>query len=222
MSGIYIKDLDKKNNIDGTESILIQDSNGTKQLDINTLLNNNNNNADIDLSDYATKNDLNNKADKAHTHTTSDITGLAIPTVDVNKAYVDSQLSLKANVSEVPTKTSDLTNDSGFIESIPSEYVTETELNAKGYLTSHQDISMKADKSEIPSLEGYATETFVTNKIAEASLSGEEVDLSGYATKDELNVKADISSIPTKTSQLTNDSGFLTSHQDISGKADKI
>ena len=27
---------------------------------------------------------------------------------------------------------------------------------------------------------------------------------------------------PTKTSQLTNDSGFLTSHQDISGKADKV
>ena len=27
--------------------------------------------------------------------------------------------------------------------------------------------------------------------------------------------------IPTKTSQLTNDSGFLTTHQDISGKADK-
>jgi hypothetical protein len=27
--------------------------------------------------------------------------------------------------------------------------------------------------------------------------------------------------IPTKTSQLTNDSGYLTSHQDISGKADK-
>ena len=28
-------------------------------------------------------------------------------------------------------------------------------------------------------------------------------------------------SIPTKTSQLTNDSGFLTEHQDISGKSDK-
>jgi hypothetical protein len=28
-------------------------------------------------------------------------------------------------------------------------------------------------------------------------------------------------SVPTKTSQLTNDSGFLTAHQDISGKADK-
>ena len=31
----------------------------------------------------------------------------------------------------------------------------------------------------------------------------------------------DFPTIPTKTSQLTNDSGFLTSHQDISGKVDK-
>lgn len=31
----------------------------------------------------------------------------------------------------------------------------------------------------------------------------------------------DAISVPTKTSQLTNDSGFLTAHQDISGKADK-
>ena len=70
-------------------------------------------------------------------------------------------------------------------------------------------------------LTGYATETFVTNKIAEASLGG-EIDLSGYATKADLNNKANVShthtksditnlSIPTKTSQLTNDSGYITS-----------
>ena len=41
------------------------------------------------------------------------------------------------------------------------------------------------------------------------------------ATQDALDLKADKTEIPTKTSQLTNDSGFLTSHQDISGKADK-
>lgn len=35
------------------------------------------------------------------------------------------------------------------------------------------------------------------------------------------NAKANTSDIPTKVSQLTNDSGFLTEHQDISGKADK-
>ena len=60
-------------------------------------------------------------------------------------------------------------------------------------------------------LTGYATEDFVRNKIAEAELGGEEVDLSGYAQKSEL---------PTRTSQLYNDSGFLTEHQDISGKLD--
>ena len=31
-----------------------------------------------------------------------------------------------------------------------------------------------------------------------------------------------IATIPTKTSQLANDSGFLTEHQDISGKVDKV
>lgn len=59
----------------------------------------------------------------------------------------------------------------GYLTTVPSEYITEAELNSKGYLTEHQ------------SLEGYATETFVTNKIAEAQLDGGDVDLSGYATK---------------------------------------
>ena len=48
--------------------------------------------------------------------------------------------------NDLPTKTSELTNDSGFITEVPSEYITETELDAKGYLTEHQDISGKADK----------------------------------------------------------------------------
>lgn len=47
----------------------------------------------------------------------------------------------------VPSKVSELDNDSKFLTAVPSEYVTETELNNKGYLTSHQDISGKADKS---------------------------------------------------------------------------
>ena len=92
------------------------------------------------------------------------------------------------------------------------------EVDLSGYATK-DDLNTKADKSEIPSLEGYATETYVTNKIAEASLSGGEVDLSGLVTKDELATKADKTAIPIKTSQLTNDSGFLTAHQDISNLA---
>ena len=48
-----------------------------------------------------------------------------------------------------------------------------------------------------------ATEEFVSSKIAEAELGGEEVDLSGYALKSEL---------PSKVSQLQNDSGYITGY----------
>ena len=118
----------------------------------------------------------NTKANTNHTHNTSDIKGLSIPTKvsdlenDSNfitsipseyvteteltaKKYltsVPSTYALKTDIPTVPTKTSQLTNDSNFITSIPEEYITETELNAKGYLTSHQDISglqTKTDKN---------------------------------------------------------------------------
>ena len=57
-----------------------------------------------------------------------------------------------------------------------------------------------------------ATEEFVKNKIAEAELSGEEVDLSGYAQKSDL---------PTKVSQLTNDIGYAKT-SDIPTKPEDI
>ena len=215
-----IKDFNLKTGASGEEDLLIQDSDGvTKRIKSSEFLN-----VNVDLTLYYTKEEintlLNNKANISHTHTVADIEDMP-------------DYALKIDIPTVPTKTSELTNDTGFITTIPTEYITESELNT--------ELSTKANISDIPSLDGYATETFVTNKIAEASLSGGEVDLSGLATKDELATKADISSIPTKTSQLTNDSGFITSvpseyiteselnakgylteHQDINGKADKI
>lgn len=47
-------------------------------------------------------------------------------------------LSAYAKKSEIPTKTSQLTNDSNFLSAVPAEYVTETELAGKGYQTSAQ------------------------------------------------------------------------------------
>lgn len=38
------------------------------------------------------------------------------------------------NKPTIPTKVSQLTNDSAFLTTIPSEYITETELNSKGYV----------------------------------------------------------------------------------------
>lgn len=76
-------------------------------------------------------------------------------------------------VQNVPTKVSELTNDSNF--------VTETELNKKGYLTEHQDISGKVDKEEGKSL------------IADSEITR----LSTVKNYDDSVVKEDIATIKT-------------------------
>ena len=72
-------------------------------------------------------------------------------------------------------------------------------------------------------LEGFATEEFVTNKIAEAELGGEKVDLSGYVSKEELEGKGYLTGIPEEyvTDEELNAKGYLTEHQDLSGYATK-
>ena len=89
----------------------------------------------------------------------------------------------------IPTKTSELTNDSGFITSIPEEYVTETELSGKNYAT----------VSQIPSLDGYATEAWV----GEQGYLTEHQDISNLATKEELALKADSANVYSKSETYT-------------------
>ena len=170
---------------------------------------------------------------------------VSYPTVKAVKSWVSSQLSGKADISNVPTKTSDLTNDSGFINSsaitgkedssnkvnvwssipndsrYPSEKLVYDSLSQKanassiptttsqltndsGFLTQHQDISGKEDK---------------TNKVTSWSSTTKDTNYpSEKLVKSSLDLKADASSVPTKTSDLTNDSGFLTQHQSLDGK----
>ena len=110
-------------------------------------------------------------------------------------------------VLDIPSKTSQLENDSGFltehqsladyakkseipdvsgfITSIPDEYVTETELDAKGYLTEHQSLAEYAKKSDIPDVSDYVTDTELNTAISSAE---ERVDfkLGSYALKTEV------------------------------------
>ena len=133
---------------------------------------------------------------------------LKVPIKQVGGA-VDSVNGMTGDVVlEIPSKTSDLVNDSGFLTQIPDEYVTETELDAKGYLTEHQSLAEYAKKSElfskdyndltnkptIPSVEGLASTQYVDNKVSEIVVPS----LDGYATE-----------------QWVEGKGYLTQHQSL-------
>ena len=219
-SSKQIKDFTLKTGVSGQEDILVQDNGVTKRIKSNELIDTVDltgyatetyvqnkiaeaslSGGEVDLSGYATKDELSTKANKSELHSHS------------NKTVLDGITSAK--VTEWNNKS---TFDGNYNSLTNKPTIPTVDVN-KNYVDTQ--LAKKANTSDIPSLNGYATETYVQNKIAEASLSGGEVDLSGYATKDDLNTKADKSAIPTKVSQLTNDKGYLTSHQDISGKADK-
>ena len=152
----------------------------------------------VDLSDYVTKSELQAKLDALDinidlsSYATKEELTQAINSIDLSAYALKTEIpSLNgyAKTSEIPSKVSQLENDSNYLSSIPEEYVTETELNAKGYLTEHQDLSAYALKTEIPtvpSLDGYATTEYVDNAIANVP-SGGNVDLSNYYTKAETN-----------------------------------
>lgn len=112
----------------------------------------------------------------------------------------------------IPTKTSELLNDSG--------YITNADVDAKGFLTEHQDLTAYAKKVDIPTNissltndTGYITIADVESKryttLEEVSNQGyltEHQDLSAYALKTEL---------PTLVSELDNDIGYITASDNI-------
>ena len=70
-----------------------------------------------------------------------------IPEMEASINNINETLNTKANTSDIPTNTSELYNDSGFLTSIPSEYITETEMNeaianvSSGGSVSQEDIN---------------------------------------------------------------------------------
>ena len=80
---------------------------------------------------------------------------------DVDKSYVDNELAKKSNLHEHPYKPNSYTPTWGEISNKPT---------------------IPSRTSELTNDSNFTTETFVRNEIAEAQLSGGEVDLSRYAT----------------------------------------
>ena len=115
----------------------------------------------------------------------------------VDKAGLDHAISeLKAYIDGISTGSIDL-----------SDYVTKTELQAK---LDALDINID--------LSSYVTKEELNTAI-------DSIDLSSYALKTEIPSldgyakTTDIPTVPTKVSELENDSGYLTEHQDLSAYA---
>ena len=185
-----------------------------------------------------------------------------------------------AEKAAVPSKTSQLTNDSGFLTSHQSlaNYYNKTEVNSlldgkanashthSQYLTS-ADIANKADKSEIPDISGKAdkattlagygiTDAYTKDEsdvkffeFLDGTFAGDpnisptllvdntidttynpnghyilyyiDSDFGRHNLFDFSNYFAEKAAVPSKTSQLTNDSGFLTSHQSLANYYNK-
>lgn len=132
----------------------------------------------------------------------------AVPTTrTINNKALSSNVTLTPSdigalpaSTTIPTKVSDLTNDSGFLDE------------------SSFDISSLQDGTIVFVI---GSDTYTIDLNHEHPQYVEAEDLSNVATSGSYNDLTDKPVIPTKTSDLTNDSGFLTSHQDISGKAEK-
>ena len=138
--------------------------------------------------------------------------------IKANNGNIDLQVPIKGGavnsvngmtgdvVLDIPSKTSDLVNDSGF-------------------LTQHQDISGLATKSEvqavedkIPSLDNYATKDELFSKDYNDLTNKPTIpSIDGLATKSE--VKAVEDKIPSlngyATEQWVEGKGYLTEHQSL-------
>jgi len=117
-----------------------------------------------------------------------------------------SDVGALADTVTVPTRTSQLTNDSGFLSAIPAEYVTETELNGA--------LATKANTADLATVATSGNYNDLANKPTIPTVPVQSVNGKTGAvvlTASDVNALPSSTTIPSKTSDLTNDSGFLTS-----------
>ena len=123
-----------------------------------------------------------------------------------------------------------------YISGAIANFVTQSDLNNAGYLTEHQDITGKVDIAQGSGKASLNVVTDASGNItteAKVDISGKEDSSnkvtamssnstdtqypSAKAVYDSLVLKANSSDIPSKTSDLTNDSGYISQHQSLDG-----
>lgn len=186
------------------------------------------------------------KFENKQTNKKNDISGdfssdsVSYPTVQAVKSFISSAISGKANASDlssvatsgsyndltnkptIPDSTSDLTNDSGFLTSSDISGKEDSSNKVTSWSATTSDVKYPSEKLTKSSLDskvdkvngkGLSTNDFTDSYknaidgLSDVASSGSYTDLTNKPT------------IPDSTSDLTNDSGFITSSA-ISGKED--
>ena len=152
-------------------------------------------------------NNLNNKTNVLEANVSNLNNETNVLKADVTN--LKSEINLKADKTDIPTKTSDLTNDSGYIT---NEYHDATKQDV---LVSGTNIKTINNQDILGS-----GNIEVESSAVWGSITGElhnQQDLHNA-----LQTKADLTDLPTKTSELFNDSGYITNEYHDATKQDVI
>lgn len=164
-----ITTVDTITSIDNTDKVFVNDNGSFKQISVSNLMK----------------------------QAPSGVTEETDPTVSewakqpTKPSYTADEVGALPVGTKIPTKTSDLTNDSGYLTQIPEEYVTETELGQKGYVI-EDDIPEKLPSPGILTFTGAVNDTYdgSANKTINIPTGGGEGGTSDYnalANKPKLN-----------------------------------
>lgn len=164
-----ITSVDEVQSVDNTDKVFVNDNGSFKQISVSNLMK----------------------------QAPSGVTEETDPTVSewakqpTKPSYTADEVGALPVGTKIPTKTSDLTNDSGYLTQIPEEYVTETELGQKGYVI-EDDIPEKLPSPGILTFTGAVNDTYdgSTNKTINIPTGGGEGGTSDYnvlANKPKLN-----------------------------------
>ena len=140
--------------------------------------------------------------------------------LDNDSGYItDSALTDYAKKTEIPTKTSELTNDSGYITNTALEpYAKTVDIPTKTSQLNNDSGYITANDVPVKSVDG-ATGDVVTNAVktttqtltdAQKQQARTNIGAGTSSFDGDYNSLTNKPTIPTKTSQLTNDSGFIT------------
>ena len=173
----------------------------------------------------ALNNKFENKTSNKKTNIDGDYTNdtSSYPTVQAVKDWVTSQMSSIGNLMLGETSNTAYRGDRGKTAYDHSQTtsgnphnVTKTDIGLGNVTNTEQaPITHVGDSTHLTTSDKTAISKVST---IEGDLSDLEDSLSTVATSGSYTDLSNKPSIPSKTSDLTNDSGFLTTHQDISGK----